>query len=243
MPINFNIEPYYDDFDETKKFLRLLFRPGYPVQARELTQVQSLLQSQISKHADHMFKQGAMVIPGQISYEDDFKFVKLQSFYNGDDVNLYIDEVLGKELIGQSTGIRAFVVHVEKQTETDPPTLYVRYTTSGGDVEGNITEDKTFRDNEILLYQPDVDTEIPREFTTQVSESTGVGTGVSIESGVYYIDKFFVIVDAQKITLDKYNENPSYRVGLNIVETIVTPEDDDSLVDNAQGTSNFNASA
>jgi hypothetical protein len=243
MPINFNIEPYYDDFDETKKFLRLLFRPGYPVQARELTQVQSLLQSQISKQAEHLFKQGAMVIPGQISFEDDFKFVKLQSIYNGTDVNLYIDEVLGKELIGQSTGIRAFVVHVEKQTETDPPTLYVRYTTSGILSDGQETESKTFRDNEILLYQPDLteENQIPREFTTQVSQSTGVGTGASIESGVYYIDKFFVINDAQKITLDKYTENPSYRVGLNIVETIVTPEDDESLLDNAQGTSNFNA--
>ena len=238
MPINFNIEPYYDDFDETKKFLRLLFRPGYPVQARELTQVQSLLQSQISKHADHMFKQGAMVIPGQVSYEDDFKFVKLQSIYNGTDVNLYIDEVLGKELVGNSTGVRAFVVHIEKQTETDPPTLYVRYTTSGVDQNGEPTESKTFRDNEILLCE---DLPVPREFTTQVSQSTGVGTGASIESGVYYIDKFFVINDAQKITLDKYTENPSYRVGLNIVETIVTPEDDDSLLDNAQGTSNFNA--
>jgi len=238
MPINFNIEPYYDDFDETKKFLRLLFRPGYPVQARELTQVQSLLQSQISKQAEHLFKQGAMVIPGQISFEDDFKFVKVQSIYNGTDVNRYIEEVLGKELVGNSTGIRAFVVHVEKQTETDPPTLYVRYTTSGVDQNGEPTQSKTFRDNEILLCE---DLPVPREFTTQVSQSTGVGTGASIESGVYYIDKFFVINDAQKITLDKYAENPSYRVGLNIVETIVTPEDDDSLLDNAQGTSNFNA--
>ena len=238
MPINFNIEPYYDDFDETKKFLRLLFRPGYPVQARELTQVQSLLQSQISRQAEHLFKQGAMVIPGQVSYEDDFKFVKVQSIYNGTDVNRYIDEVLGKELVGNSTGVRAFVVHVEKQTETDPPTLYVRYTTSGVDQNGEPTDSKTFRDNEILLCE---DLPVPREFTTQVSQSTGVGTGASIESGVYYIDKFFVIVDAQKITLDKYTENPSYRVGLNIVETIVTPEDDDSLLDNAQGTSNFNA--
>jgi hypothetical protein len=238
MPINFNIEPYYDDFDETKKFLRLLFRPGYPVQARELTQVQSILQSQISRQAEHLFKQGAMVIPGQVSYEDDFRFVKVQSIYNGTDVNLYIDEVLGKELIGNSTGVRAFVVHIEKQTETDPPTLYVRYTTSGVDQNGEPTETKTFRDNEILLCE---DLPVPREFTTQVSQSTGVGTGASIESGVYYIDKFFVIADSQKITLDKYTENPSYRVGLNIVETIVTPEDDDSLLDNAQGTSNFNA--
>ena len=238
MPINFNIEPYYDDFDETKKFLRLLFRPGYPVQARELTQVQSLLQSQISKQAEHLFKQGAMVIPGQVSFEDDFKFVKLQSIYNGTDVNRYIEEVVGKEIVGNSTGIRAFVVHVEKQTETDPPTLYVRYTTSGVGSNGEPTESKTFRDNEILLCE---DLPVPREFTTQVSQSTGIGTGASIESGVYYIDKFFVIVDAQKITLDKYTENPSYRVGLNIVETIVTPEDDESLLDNAQGTSNFNA--
>ena len=33
---NFNVNPYYDDFDEQKKFLRLLFKPGYAVQAREL---------------------------------------------------------------------------------------------------------------------------------------------------------------------------------------------------------------
>jgi hypothetical protein len=243
MPINFNIEPYYDDFDETKKFLRLLFRPGYPVQARELTQIQSLLQNQISKHADHMFKQGAMVIPGQISYEDDFKYVKLQSIYNGTDVNLYINEVVGKEIIGNSTGIRALVVHVEKQTENDPATLYVRYTTSGnavGDVQVNDAEPqaKTFRDNEIITCE---DLPIPRAFSTQISQSTGIGSGASIESGVYYIDKFFVINDAQKITLDKYTDSPSYRVGLNIVESIVIPEEEESLLDNAQGTSNYSA--
>ena len=38
----FNINPYYDDFEEDKGFLRILFKPGYPVQARELTQLQTL---------------------------------------------------------------------------------------------------------------------------------------------------------------------------------------------------------
>ena len=28
---NFNVNPYYDDFDEQKKFLRLLFKPGYEI--------------------------------------------------------------------------------------------------------------------------------------------------------------------------------------------------------------------
>jgi hypothetical protein len=40
---NFNVNPYYDDFDEDKLFLRMLFKPGYAVQARELTQLQTLL--------------------------------------------------------------------------------------------------------------------------------------------------------------------------------------------------------
>ena len=51
---NFNLNPYYDDFDEAKKYLRLLFKPGYAVQARELTQIQSLLQNQVERFGSHV---------------------------------------------------------------------------------------------------------------------------------------------------------------------------------------------
>ena len=64
---NFNVNPYYDDFDEDKKFLRLLFKPGYAVQARELTQLQTLLQNQISKFGDHIFRDGSLVFGGLTS--------------------------------------------------------------------------------------------------------------------------------------------------------------------------------
>ena len=30
-------DPYYDDFDKTKNYLKILFKPGFAVQARELT--------------------------------------------------------------------------------------------------------------------------------------------------------------------------------------------------------------
>ena len=63
-PTDFNLSPYYDDFSESKKFHRILFRPSFAVQARELTQSQSILQNQIERVSDHLFKQGAMVIPG-----------------------------------------------------------------------------------------------------------------------------------------------------------------------------------
>ena len=65
-----NVAPYYDDFDENDLFNRVLFRPGFAIQARELTTLQSILQSQIERHGKHMFKEGTMGIPGQASYSD-----------------------------------------------------------------------------------------------------------------------------------------------------------------------------
>ena len=59
--------PYYDDFDDAKSFLRTLFKPGYAVQARELTQLQTTLQSQISRFADHIFADGSQVFGGKVS--------------------------------------------------------------------------------------------------------------------------------------------------------------------------------
>ena len=65
-PTDFNLSPFFDDFNENKKFHRVLFRPAFAVQARELTQSQTLLQNQIERFGDHMFKHGAMVIPGSV---------------------------------------------------------------------------------------------------------------------------------------------------------------------------------
>ena len=55
MATNFNVKPYYDDYDSSKNFHRVLFRPAYSVQARELTQLQTILQNQITKFGNHIF--------------------------------------------------------------------------------------------------------------------------------------------------------------------------------------------
>ena len=64
---NINTSPYFDDFSDAKNFIQVLFKPGYPVQARELTQLQSILQNQISKMSDHVFKDGAVVYGGKVN--------------------------------------------------------------------------------------------------------------------------------------------------------------------------------
>ena len=67
---NFNASPFYDDFDEAKKFLRILFRPTYPVQARELTQLQSILSNQVSRFGSSIYKDGSTVTGGSLSLTD-----------------------------------------------------------------------------------------------------------------------------------------------------------------------------
>ena len=79
---NFNANPYYDDFDEDKKFLRMLFKPGFAVQARELTQLQTILQKQVERFGNHVFKNGS-VVSGGTTYLQDATYLKLDSTYAG----------------------------------------------------------------------------------------------------------------------------------------------------------------
>ena len=81
-----NVSPYYDDFDETDNFHRTLFRPGFAIQARELTQLQSVLQNQIEKHGSHIFQEGTVVIPGAINLNTNYYSLKLATTFGGETI-------------------------------------------------------------------------------------------------------------------------------------------------------------
>ena len=80
---NLNVSPYFDDFDANNDYHKVLFKPGVPVQARELTTLQSILQNQIEKFGQHFFKEGAKVIPGNTSYTQLYYCVQLQNTFLG----------------------------------------------------------------------------------------------------------------------------------------------------------------
>ena len=98
-----NVSPYYDDFDPTDNFHRVLFRPGFAVQARELTTLQSILQNQVERHGRHFFKEGSMVIPGQISYTNSYYAVKLQSTFNSAAIAGYLSSFVGSIVTGATS--------------------------------------------------------------------------------------------------------------------------------------------
>ena len=76
-----NIAPYYDDFDKDDNFHRVLFRPGFAIQARELTSLQSIMQNQVERFGRHMFQEGTVVIPGQVTYSDIVTNVQLATTF------------------------------------------------------------------------------------------------------------------------------------------------------------------
>ena len=55
---------------------------------------------------------------------------------------------------------------------------------------------------------------------------------MGITEGTYFIRGYFVRVAEQMILLDQYGTLPSYRVGLDIIESIVNSDIDSQLVDN-----------
>jgi hypothetical protein len=231
----FSQAPYHDDYDETKKYLRMLFRPGVSLQVRELNQLQTYLQTQIERMGLHLFKEGSMVIPGQIAVDTRIVYLKIQPETNGVEIDTILADLVGKTLTG-ADGVQAQVIAYSDAENTDPITLFVRYTSSSATDETV----KTFVPEELLTTEID-----SQEYTVQIlplaDTPIGVGSIASIQPGIYFIKSQFVQVDAQTIVLEKYSGEPSYRVGLVATENIITSATDSSLVDNAAGAPNENA--
>lgn len=251
MALDLKFEPFFDDYSEDSKFHRILFRPGYAVQARELTQLQTILQEQIRRHGDHVFKEGSMVIPGQISYDLDLDYVKL-TFAAGVSASTIVSTLVGKE-VTNSSGLIAKVIQyslAENATEivngvattiAQPYTIFVKYQNSIQDINGNNISTFTPGD---LLAPVDGSVGLDVTVTDEIVGAyppIGKGCSATIQRGIYYIKKNFVLVDDQTIILDKYTNSPTYRVGLKLNESVVYPEANESLLDNALGSPNYAA--
>jgi hypothetical protein len=241
---NLNVNPYYDDFNSEKNFYKVLFNPGRPIQARELTTLQSILQNQVESFGSHIFKEGSMVIPGNIAFDSQFYSVKLNPTNFGIDISLYIDKFIGKKITGQSSGTTAIIQKVVLPDGNDIEylTLYVKYIDSDNNFIFN-----PFSDGEALISEENItygNTTINAGtvFSTLINlNATATGSATSIGDGIYFIRGSFVSVSQQTLILDYYTNTPSYRVGLKVVEEIITAKDDSTLYDNAKGFSNYAA--
>jgi len=227
MAISFNVTPYWDDFETAgadglspkEKYQRILFRPGKAVQARELTQLQTALQHQVSSQGDHMFKDGSVVVPGAVHLHNKIDYIKLDSVHANNDT---VAELIGTEFTDGTN--KARVVHAVLATGSDPITLFVKY------ISGTV-----FADNATITASGSKSAEV------KAADATGFGSIVSIEDGIYYIKKHMVVVKSKTIVLSNYTHNVSFDIGLLVTEALISSGSDATLNDNATGTPNASA--
>ena len=120
---------YKDDFADSAGFHRILFNSGKSLQARELTQLQTILQSQIERFGSNIFKEGAVVKPGGANLNQKYEFIKLNTTTNT--LPTDTSTIISTSFTGSTSGIVVKVLQVVPATGSDPDTLYVQYTSTG----------------------------------------------------------------------------------------------------------------
>ena len=261
MPINtnLNIAPYFDDFNLEKQFYKILFKPAYAVQARELTQLQTILQNQVEQFGDNIYKEGSIVKGCNFTTLDDLEFVKLTD-KTGFDPESYIggvaDELVSGvtvsvdtkyEIVGQNSQLKASIITASRGFETRPPdlnTFYINYLNTtpgrtrfiGGE---NLTINK-YRYNGSVLIETSLN--VASINVTNLEPSTGSSYGIQAADGVVFQKGHFLFANSQTLIVSKYTNQPNdLSVGYEVVESLVSSLQDPSLFDNANGSNNENA--
>ena len=172
---------YKDDFSDSDNYHRILFNSGRIVQARELTQAQTILQKQIERFGSNIFQEGAIVKAGGFSVNNAYEFIKLDTNTNPLPVNA--NTLVGTVFTStDSNNIKVEVLEVVEAVDVNnPATLYVKYIYTKDAASGptsirmapgaNITNGST-----TLTVQ-----------TTNTVANPAVGTGIraSVRSGIF----------------------------------------------------------
>ena len=235
-------KPYFDDYDVTKNFYRVLYRPAAAVQARELNQMQTILQDQIDKFGRHIFKEGSVVEGCGFTFDNSYNYAKIKDNYANNSAISNISDFIGRIAIN-SNGLQASIVNALGGYESSDPdlnTLYLKYLNSSTYANG--TQQSTFSNSEVIQIQTSANVNIGNVVVATVTDSTGKGYAFTTTEGVIFKKGFFIRVEPQTLVVTKYDNVPdNISVGFDAMEEIITPEIDTSLLDNAAGSPNYDA--
>ena len=246
----YSASPYFDDFNQDKNYLRILFRPGRSVQVRELNQLQSNIQDQVDKFGRHIFKDGDRVLDGYTNYDSSIQSIGI-SWENGADAGsttltaAQLTALKGKEIT--SPNWRAKILSAVKVTDnTTGYRLYIKLIGGAGTIANN--DVITLATGETSITVPGktyaAGAAIAKHLTAV--EAAGFHGGVFQDAGVFFVKGHFVHTDATEAFFVKtVNNNVVSKLTgsalFNIVESVVASSSDTDLLDNAGGEPNSSA--
>lgn len=228
---------YNDDFRDSDHYHRILFNNGRALQARELTQMQTIIQTELSKLAGFVFKEGGIFNTSYGALSAGFNavdFVKVNSLPTGYDL------IVGTQ-ISNAAGLTAIVKAIVPLTGSDNNTLLLRYVSANNLTGATTTAPRTFNPGDVLSYNTGTISGTMTIQTTNTSVNPAVGKGSMIEVPQFntFVAGHLVMVEAQSMVIEKYNPEPTVIIGFKLIEQIVTASDNLALYDNSGATPNL----
>jgi len=246
---NFNVDPYYDDYDETKNFHRVLYRPGFAVQARELTQQQTILQNQIHRFGNHIFKDGSEVT-GTSEVLDQTAVFRLKSSYAGAAIDVSTFD--GKYARTRTSEKLFKVKKVVAAVGGDYDLIFAQYLQEANTV--TIASPREVSNNEVIDFSSSFinsntglffsNSGIAQIITTAQGSAAKLpataGFLYAIDESVYYHKGLFIRAPSQSVVVAA-NTSHQISIGFTSTETLVSSDDDSTLTDPARGSYNYAA--
>jgi len=210
--------------NDTKKFLKVLFRSDFGIQSRELNAAQQHLQSQIASIGKHLFKNGSSVIGGKPSIIQS-RVIRIEKDFSG--VPVQISEIIEKDLVESVDGnpISRFTVTNYSETETH------------FNLHGNFVLGENVQINSILQ----TDGTSYRVRVSQLNIDDRFGLIARIENGVYFYNDYFFEIEDTSIVVSDNSSDFTGTIGLQVEESFITPLQDKELLDPSNGSPNSNA--
>ena len=226
---------YKDDFSDSAGFKRILFNPRRALQARELTQSQTIIQKDLERFGRNIFNEGSMVNPGGVTIQRNVEFIKLDPT-DANTPAIFDSVIYFKDVTftGNTSGVSARIIEavsgIGGDLTNNPPTFYIIYTGSGTITPS--TESIRFTPGETISQLGGSISYKTQTTNTNSNPAIGQGVRVSIAAGDYFTQGHFVHAAAQSIIASKYTRNYTGVVGFKVQQDIVTASDDITLFDN-----------
>lgn len=252
-------ETYKDDYVDSDGYHRILFNSGRALQARELTQLQTILQNQITTFGENIFLDGASANPksaGIIGTAIDY--IKITTPV-GVDLQTLVGTYFRRTANGASTPTTPLEFQITHAlpnpgdvNDSGYVLLYGRYVGGAADdanaAFGDVaSEPVRFSAGDVLtdLYEiagnpsrfPTMTVHASATFgpdgvTTEGAKNVGYGFTISTQSTKFFTQGNFVLAPAQSIVGSLFDPTPNLDIGFEVVQDIVTVDDTDALYDN-----------
>jgi len=228
------VSTYKDDFKDSDNYHRILFNSGKALQARELTQLQTMIQKEIERFGSNIFRDGGVVEPGGLSVNNRFEFIKLAANQLPADTS----QIIGKTFTirAPNPALQVKILKVTAATATDPETLYVEYVSTSAGTSG--VSSVRVGNGQVL---ENAALGAAYNMTTASANASGVGTEASIAKGTFFVQGHFVFAQKQSFFVDKYSGVPNEDIGFKIEEKIISVDDTNDLYDNQGAVANLAA--